>query len=125
MSVALIVILVVLVSESARDEPSAEAVGVVLVVAALLLIRGWLLLVWRRATRRAATRSRASTTSPIFTTSFVGSPRRQGSTGSRLRSYSCTCRGGTRTKRSAGSSGLRASSTSSHGSTTAGSQSFW
>ena len=79
----------------------------------------------RRATRRAATRSRASTTSPICTTSFVGSPRRQGSTGSRSRSCSCTSRGGTRTKRSAGSSGRRASSTSSHGSTTAGSQSFW
>ena len=45
MSVALIVILIVLVFESARDEPSAEAVGVVLVVAALLLVRGWLLLI--------------------------------------------------------------------------------
>ena len=45
MSVALIVILIVLVFERARGEPSAEAVGVVLVVAALLLVRGWLLLI--------------------------------------------------------------------------------
>ena len=45
MSAALLVILIVLVVEGARAEPSAPAVGFVFIIAALLLVRGWLLLI--------------------------------------------------------------------------------
>ena len=45
MSAALLVILIVLVVEGARAEPSAHAVGFVFIIAALLLVRGWLLLI--------------------------------------------------------------------------------
>ena len=45
MSAALLVILIVLVVEGVRAEPSAHAVGFVFIIAALLLMRGWLLLI--------------------------------------------------------------------------------
>jgi len=45
MTAALLVILVVLVVEGARGDPSARAIVLVFVVTALLLVRGWLLLI--------------------------------------------------------------------------------
>ncbi len=45
MTAALLVILLVLVVEGARGEPSARAIVLVFVVTALLLVRGWLLLI--------------------------------------------------------------------------------
>ena len=45
MSASLLVILIVLVVEGARGEPSAQAVAFVFALAALLLVRGWVLLV--------------------------------------------------------------------------------
>ena len=45
MTGALLVILLVLVVEGARGEPSARAIVLVFVVTALLLVRGWLLLI--------------------------------------------------------------------------------
>ena len=124
MTAALLVILLVLVVEGAAASRRRAVVGFVVASPRCCSSEGGAR-VSRPTARRAATRSRASTTSPICTTSFVGSPRPRGSTGSRSRSCSCACRGGMRTRRSAGSSGPRASSTSSRGSTTAGSQSFW
>ena len=54
MSAALLVILIVLVVEGARGEPSARAVVFVFVIAALLLVRGWMLLI--SAARESARR---------------------------------------------------------------------
>jgi HD-GYP domain-containing protein (c-di-GMP phosphodiesterase class II) len=45
MTGALLVILLVLVVEGVRGEPSAQAIGFVFAVTALLLVRGWLLLI--------------------------------------------------------------------------------